>query len=409
MGTRITQFQELVAPRFENTFMKALLKLTVFCGLSSSLFGQGTTTPDAAIRAALQNHPLAQVAAFDVQAKKHGEKSALNIPNPEINAESPTGDFYTIGILQAFEFPTVYARQKQAAKTETSLAKTGQLMQENDLRYQVRSLYLEAQLAAFQAQQWAQRDSFYQAMSTSANRQFAGGEIDFLQKTLLENEAGKVRLERLSMDTKAATARQQLATFCGLTNLAPLVPLQADTAGLNALPGFAENPSLRFQEQSAQRAAQQIDLAKSRALPNFSLGYMNQGARNSLIDYRFRASIGIPLWAGQYQGSINAAKAESQAAQARAQAESQSLALQQERSRADALMARAQVQFYEKEALPRSQALISAALRMQEAGQIDYIALLRVLDEAYAIQRAYGDQLHALNTARIQMQYLAGQ
>ncbi len=406
MGTSI---EKLVVPRFENTFMKALLKLTVFLGLSNSLFGQGITAPDEVISAALQNHPLAKAAAFNVQAKKHGEKSAVNIPNPEINTESPTGDFYTIGITQTFEFPTVYARQKQAAKTETSLEKTGQLVQANDLRYQVRALYLEAQLAVFQAQQWVQRDSFYQAMATSANRQFSAGEIDFLQKTLLENEAGKVRLERLGMDLKVAAARQQLVTFTGLNDLGNLAPLLADTAGLNAAQSLADNPSLRFQQQSVQRAAQQIDLAKSRALPNFSLGYLNQAAQNSPIDYRFRASIGVPLWAGQYQGEIKAAQAERSAAQARSEAESQSLAMQQQRSRVEALMALAQVQFYENEALPRSRALISAAMRMQEAGQIDYIATLRILDEAYAIQREYGDQLHAFNAARIQMQYLAGQ
>jgi len=387
-------------------------KISMMVGLTFwafSAYAQETTTPEAAIHAALQNHPLAHAAAFDAQAKKYAEKSALNIPNPEINTESPTGGFYTIGVSQAFEFPTVYARQKQVAKAETSLAKTGQLVQENDLRFNVRTFYLEAQLAVFHVQQWAQRDSFYQAIATTANRQFSAGEIDFLQKTMLENEAGKVRLERLGMDIKAATARQQLTTFTGLSDLGILPPLRADTAGLNAIQGFAENPSLRFEQQSVQVAAEQISLAKSRALPNLSLGYMNQAARNSPIDYRFRASIGIPLWAGQYQGGINAAKAENQAAQARSEGESQALALQQQRSRADALMALAQVQYFEREALPRSQALITAAQRMREAGQIDYLALLRILDEAYATQREYATQLQAFNTARIQMLYLAGQ
>lgn len=389
--------------------MKALLKLTVFWGLSSSLFAQETTTPEAAIRAALQNHPLAQAAAFDAEAKKHAEKSALNIPNPEVSAESPTGDFYTLGVSQAFEFPTVYARQKKVAKAETSLAEAGQSVQENDLRYGVRTLYLEAQLDVFQAQQWAQRDSFYQAIATTAARQFSAGEIDFLQKTLMENEAGKVQLERRSMDMKAATAQLQLATFTGIDDLGNLMPLQADTTALNVIQGFEQNPSLRFEQQSVRLAGEQINLAKSRALPNLSLGYMNQAARNSPIDYRFRASIGIPLWAGQYQGGINAAKAESQAAQARLEAQNQTLLLQQQRSQADVRIALAQLQYHETEALPRSQALINAALRMREAGQIDYVALLRILDEAYTIQREYATRLYTFNTARIQLQYLVGQ
>lgn len=389
--------------------MKAFLKLTVFLGLSSRLFAQGLTTPEAAIQAALQNHPLAQAAAFDAQAKKHAEKSALNIPNPELNAESPTGDFYTLGVSQAFEFPTVYARQKQVAKAATQLSKTGQLVQENDLRYNVRILYLDAQLADFQSKQWAQRDSFYQAIAKAAGRQFSAGEIDFLQKTLLENEAGKARLEHLSMDMRAATARQQLATFTGLTDIGALLPLQVDTAALLSTTGIAGNPNLQYAQQSLQVAEQQIDLAKSRALPNFSLGYMNQAARDSPIDYRFRASMGIPLWAGQYRAGINTAKAESQAAAARSSAQNQAIALELQRSRTAALTALAQVQYYAREALPRSQSLITTALRMREAGQADYISFLRTLDEAFAIQREYGTQMHALNAARIQLQYLGGQ
>ena len=48
-------------------------------------FSQKILTPDDAIRAALQNHPSVKAAAFDVQAKKYGEKTALNMPNPEVN------------------------------------------------------------------------------------------------------------------------------------------------------------------------------------------------------------------------------------------------------------------------------------------------------------------------------------
>ncbi|MCP6357382.1 hypothetical protein NL446_26385, partial [Klebsiella pneumoniae] len=91
----------------------------------------------------------------------------------------------------------VYTRQKRVAKAETALAQAGQQLSQNDLRYTVRALYLEAQAAAYQARQWAERDSVYQQIAATAARQFAGGEIDFLQKTLAENEAGTVHQERL--------------------------------------------------------------------------------------------------------------------------------------------------------------------------------------------------------------------
>ena len=387
--------------------MKMLLKILLVNLLALSASAQ--TTPDDAVRAALDNHPLTKAAAFEVQAKKHAEKTALNLPNPEVNAESPTGEFYAVGVLQSFEFPTVYARQKQVAKAETALAQAGQRVSENDLRYTVRTLYLEAQTAAYQSRQWAQRDSLYQTIVATATRQFAAGEIDFLQKTLTENEAGNVHQERLAAEQKAAMLLLQLATFAGMSDVGALLPLRADTSGWTGTAGVGGNPSVLYGQQTVQVAGEQIRLAKSRALPNFSLGYLNQGVRSTPVDYRFRASVGVPLWVGQYRAGARVAEAESQVAVARAEAQSQALALELQRVRAEAENILRQLRYYEQEALPRGRALITASLRMREAGQTDYVAFLRMLDEAYAIQREYSTQLQAFETARIQMQYLTGQ
>ncbi|MEQ1747571.1 MAG: TolC family protein [Saprospiraceae bacterium] len=366
------------------------------------------TTPDDAIRAALQNHPSVRAAAFEVQAKKHNEKAALNLPNPEVNAESPTGEFYAVGVQQAFEFPTVYARQKQVAKAETALAQASRMVSENDLRYTIRSLYLDAQVAEYQARQWADRDSLYRQISAAAIRQFAAGEVDFLQKTRAENEAGQAHQERLAAERLAESLRQQLVTYTGLMNLGNLLPLHPDTVGLAQQPLAQINPNVAYSQQAVQVAETQVRLAKSKALPNFSLGYLNQGARNTPTDYRFRASIGIPLWAGQYRAGANAAKAETQAAMARAEAQTQAVALEWQRAQSELATALAAVQYYEQEALPRSRALIAAAVRMREAGQADYATFLRTLDEAFAIQREYAEQVLDLNSTQLRLRHLSG-
>jgi len=386
--------------------MKSLIKICLLGLICQSSFAQ--ITPEDAVSAALQNHPGTKASAYAVKAKKYGEKAAINLPNPEVNAESPTGEFYAVGVLQSFEFPTVYAWQKKVAKSETALAQAGQRVNENDLRYTVRTLYLEAQVAEYQSRQWSMRDSLYEAIGITAARQFAAGEIDFLQKTLAENGAGTVHQERLAAEQKVSVLRQQLASFTGLSNLGILLPLALDTTGLAALPGISENPSVAYDQQAAQLAERQVNLAKSRALPNFSLGYLNQGPRSTPIDYRFRASVGVPLWAGQYRAGANAAKAESQAAAARVEVQSQVVAFEQARAKSDAATALANVRYYEREALPRSRSLIVAATRMRDAGQVDYVTFLRTLDESFAIQQEYVDQLQALNVAQLRLRYLAG-
>lgn len=380
----------------------------LFFFFAKTALGQNITTPEVAIAAALQNHPSSKAAAYAVKAKKYGEKAAINLPNPEINAESPTGEFYVVGVLQSFEFPTVYAQQKEVAKSETALAQAGQRATENDLRYTVRMLYLEAQVAEYQNHQWMIRDSLYEVIRIAAARQFTAGDIDFLQKTLAENGAGKVHQERLAAEQKLKVLHQQLASFTGLSNLGSLLPLSVDTAGFTAWSGISGNLSIVYDQYAAQLAQRQIDLAKSRALPNFSLGYLNQGPRNTPVDYRFRASIGVPLWAGQYRAGIHAAKAESQAAAARVEEQRQSVAFEHARAQSDATTALANLQYYEREALPRSRALIIAATRMREAGQLDYVTFLRLLDESYTIQQEYVDALQALNVAQLRLRFLSG-
>jgi len=388
----------------QSKFVTMMLLLLV-----DKALGQNMLTPEAAVRAALQNHPAARAAAYEVQAKKYGEKAALNLPNPEVNAESPTGEFYAVGVLQSFEFPTVYARQKQVAKAETALAQAGQRVSENDLRYTVRALYLETQVADFQSRQWAERDSLYQLIAAAALRQFGAGEIDFLQKTMVESQAGNIRSEQLTAEVKAMQLRRQLAQWTGDTlGLVPL-PLSPDDAGFVLKNNAAASPAVAYEQQAAQVAERAVSLAKSRALPNFSLGYLNQGPRSTPLDYRFRASIGVPLWAGQYRAGRQVAEAESQAANSRAEAQQWSVRSALDRLRAEAVTALARVQYYQREALPRSRTLITAAMRLREAGQIDYVTFLRTLDEAYSSQREYIEQVNALNSARLQMRYLVGE
>jgi len=355
------------------------------------------------------SNPGIQAAAFEVKAKMSAQKAAFNLPNPEINAESPTGEFYAVGVLQSFDFPTVYGRQKQVAKAETGLAQAGQRIQENELRYQVRSLYLEAQVAEYQSRQWADRDSLYAIIASTAVRQFSAGEIDFLQKTWAENEAGKVHQERIAADQNRIVLYQNLSTLTGLADLGTLLPFAADTESLDSDFELSGSPSIVYAAQTAKVAERQVDLAKSRALPNFAVGYLNQGPRNTPMDYRFRASMGIPLWAGQYSASAKAAKAETQAAVARTQAQSQAVLLESQRARTAYSNALAMVQYQEREALPRAQSMIAAAVRMQASGQVDYVTFLRTLDAAFSIRRDYVEQLKALNSARISIRYLLGQ
>jgi outer membrane protein TolC len=365
-------------------------------------------TPDQAVQAALKQNPTLQAATLEVQGKKHLEKASFNLPNPEINAESPTGEFYALGVLQSFEFPTVYKRQKQLAIAETSLALATQKVSENEIRFAVRNLYLDAQTAQAQLKNFTNQDSLYQLVLSTARRQFEAGEIDQLQKTLVENEVAQIRQNQLSAERQYRSALALLSMFTGIPGTNTILPLQPDTSNLLMKVDYSSNPLIAFEKQAVVIADKQLALQKSKALPNFTVGYLNQGAIGTPLDYRFRAAIGIPIWRGQFRSTEQAALVYKEAAQKRVTAQVQLANMEQERLDADLVNNLNQLRYYQQEALPRSAYLITTARRMRDEGQIDYIVFLRTLEEAYIIQRDYTDQVRALNAAIMRANFLAG-
>ena len=388
--------------------MQRGVKILILMVLPAVLVAQGITTSDDAVQAALANHPLVKAAAYTVQAKKYSEKTALNLPNPDLITESPTGEFYAIGVSQSFEFPTVYKHQKQVAKAETALAEANQRISENDLRYTVRQLYLDAQLATFEQILSAQNDSIFQLLANTAKRQFDAGDIDFLEKTRVEQAAGKAHQANISAAQHTAALKNQLATWTALTNLSNFTPLQPDTLVLNAAPIEKENPQVTYAAQAATVAERQTALAKSKGLPTFTVGYLNQGPRNTPVPYRLRAGIGMPLWYGQYNNAQKSAENEVNAAQNRLEVAVRTVALERVQLESEMAIALAQIRYYEKEALPGNTVVATTALRMREAGQMDYSAYLRVLDDVYQVKKAYAEQVYAFNTGLIKLRYLAG-
>jgi outer membrane protein, heavy metal efflux system len=397
------QVQTFKFSKTEQTGMKKIAIIGIFGLLTLQVFAQ--TTREQAVAAALQNHPTARAAALDVEAKRRAEKSAHALANPEINAESPTGEFYTIGVLQSFDFPTVYKNRRNVARAETSLAAAGQKLSENELRFAVRTRFLELQGAIAQVDLVRRRDSIFQKIGEAANRQFAAGEIDFLQKTLVENETGAARQNLLAAQKTAENLREQLQIWTGSSDLEKIEPLRANIA---AAADFSKNPSLDFEKQSAAVAARQADLAKSQNLPSFSLGYLNQGARQTPTELRFRAAVGVPLWFGQNRAARESSQTAALAAENRAAAAAKNLEIEVAAAQNDAASASTQIEYFEQEALPRSRSLIETATRLRTAGQIDYPTFLRTLDTSFSIENEYIAQLRLLNTAQIQLLFLAG-
>lgn len=393
--------------------MKRVFFVLFVC--SASWLGAQRMLPESeAIELAMKNSPAIQSAELQVQQNQAQQKSAFNLPNPDVLAESPTGEFYTIGVQQSMEFPTVYYQQTRLQKERTQLAAQEQALTQSEIRYRIRVIYLNAQYQTAVVAQLRLQDSVFNAIHISAQRRFTAGEIDVLEKTSADLQYGQIH----SLYTQAQADLQfllaQLQLYTGLQEALAVAPLQKAAAQELGAPYLIDTASLRsnvrleYYSRVEALNRRTLILERHRLLPGITFGYLNQGPLNTPLYYRFRAGITVPLWFWQYAGNIRAAKLGVQIAH------QQYLARQQELS-ADLLEARnnlfkslSVLQYYESTALLQATTIIDASQRYFQSGQTEYTTHLRTMSDAYAIQRAHLDAIRDYNMAAIRLNYLNG-
>ena len=93
---------------------KKILFFAAFSLVATGLKAQIILTENEAVIRALKNSSNASASLLNIQQQQQLLKSAINIPNPELTWQSPSGTFYTGGVTQSLDFPTVYAKQYQS-------------------------------------------------------------------------------------------------------------------------------------------------------------------------------------------------------------------------------------------------------------------------------------------------------
>ena len=374
---------------------------------------QQLLTESEAISRALANSKNIQAASLQVKQQQQLIKSAINLPNPEFFWESPTGNFYTGSITQSFEFPTVYHHQFRLQKQQVGVAQKEKQLTETELKYRVKVLYLEAQFTDSLVRQLYIQDTLYEKIKLSAIRQFNAGQIDYLQQTFAETQYGEIHNQYQQSVTRAKAIKAQLQWITGVKDTIAVEPLfiTAVPPQLTLIPdstALLSNLTVQLLQQQQAVAKQNITLQKSKALPGLAFGYFNQGERDTKWNNRFRFGITIPLWFGQYNGNIHAAKTEQQLIQSKQEGLQQELSAQVINANSEMQANWQSLQYYQQTGLRKAQEVIIASQRFFASGEIDYISLMRNSNDAYSIYLKYLEAVRSYNLSVINYQYLMG-
>ena len=347
-----------------------------------------------------------------IKQQKQLLKASINLPNPEVFIESPTGNFYTTSITQTIEFPTVYKNQKQVQKQRIGLAEKEKELSIAEISYQVKQLYLSLQYADTLQKQLYMQDTVYERISKSASRQFDAGQIDYLQKLFTETQYGEIHNQYLQAQISLKNLQNQLRFITGFKGDFSISPffIANDNImiGINENFAFTTNPSLQLYKQTELIGQKNIELQKSKSMPGLAFGYFNQGERSTLFANRFRFGFTVPLWFGQYQSNISAAKTELVLIQQKTSGLQQQLSLQLIQAQNEWLTNQQSVYYYQNTGIKKANEIIATAKRLLESGEIDYVNYLRNINDAYAIKLKYLEAVKNYNQSLLSIKYLTG-
>ena len=363
------------------------------------------------IKMALQNSRNLSASNLNIKQQKQLLGASFNLPNPEVFVESPTGNFYTGSITQSIEFPSVYNKQYQLQKQKIVFSEREKAIGENEIKFQVKQLYLSLQYAMALQEQIHLQDTVYERISNAAARQFDAGQIDYLQKLFAENSYADVHNQYLQAQLTGLNVEKQLQFIAGYPNKIIVNLITSPDINYVALVdsnSLSTNPSLALINQSIVIAQENIYLQKAKALPGLAFGYFNQGERNTPVQNRFRFGITLPLWFNQYKSNINAAKTEYEISKQKAGGLQQQFSLQYLQAQNEQSVYLQSLQYYETRGIKKAAEIITTAKRFFENGESDYINYLRNINDAYTIQLKYLEVLKNYNKSVLSTNYLKG-
>ncbi len=359
----------------------------------------------------LSHSPALQAAALEVGRQQDFVASAVNLPNPQVLLQNTNGLFFSLGVQQNLDFPTVYAAQKKLQKDNVALAEKSQAVEIQDQKYILHVYYTELQYRFRLWESHQSQDSLFSLLADQAQRQFQAGEVDFLQSSYAKAEAAQRNAALIHAKGEYLGILHKIQMLTGIKDdfRPTLVAAQGNrplTEASNLSVG--SNPALGYLRQSTEVSSQAWRLERNRALPSLTVGYINNGVRETSLGNRIYGGVGIPIWFWQYRGRIAAAKKaigvsehlmEGKELQLNADLEQ---ALAQNQALAEGLRA------YEAKVLPNAEELKSAANRMFLAGLRTYAEYLRTLNDVSNMELTYWETWKNYQLNSIYIQYLCG-
>lgn len=395
-----------------------VLMITLLTWVGFAAFAQqnnSSLSRPKALQLAQEKNPQVKLANLKKEKQQALKASSLTIASPEIIFEAPTSTELRPGILQSFDFPTTYIRKYQSQSQQILMAETEKQITLNQLRYQVNTTYNEMQYLREVFASYQQQDSLLEDVVEVTNVRLEVGQISNLEKLNAESQYREVKYQLDQVKSKLRTARVHMSLLTGnpsdtsLTAADEFVKLAVPNGVANTDDAFNSNPLTAYYEQNKQLQHLQLKQNQSYWFPSLIVGYLNQGASNSPMQYRMRYGFTFPLWFWSNTSQVKAARKNVSIADQQSVLNQYDLKGNYAQALSELKQFTEALNYFEQTALPQAQEISITAKEGYRLGSIGYYNYLLNLQQVIKIRLGYLEALKNYNQAIFTIQYLRGE
>nr|WP_319509589.1 TolC family protein [uncultured Draconibacterium sp.] len=304
--------------------MKQLIFIIISI-LAISQFAKAQNSIDALLTEIENNNTTLSALRKTIDAEKIGNKTGIQLQNPEVEFHYLWGDPSAIGnrtdisVQQSFDFPSAYAYRNQIADMKNEQAELEYKKQKMDIFLQVRMICAELTYQNALREEYQKRQENASQIAKSVETKLNAGEANILDQnkakvTLLNTEA-----ELRHIEIQRQTLLQQLATLNGGNAVDfeettfQTVPIDSDFEQW-AAQAAANNPVLAWLEQEIAISDKNTQLQKAQSLPKLNAGYMSE----KVVGEHFQGvSVGVSIPLFENKNTVKYAQLKNEAAQHR--------------------------------------------------------------------------------------------
>ncbi|MFD0932887.1 CusA/CzcA family heavy metal efflux RND transporter [Psychroflexus salinarum] len=389
------------------------LLIILFLGTSFSGFAQDNEFETLKAKMLETNNKL-KSARLQTKSLEAAEGQAFSFDKAQIyqNYDEAEADpianqpLYQWGIVQQFDFPTVYSKKLKLNKVKTEISDNQynivELRQIKNLQIHYQS-YLEAKVKL------AIYDSIYEIyseFSRMAERKFEEGESNYLEKITAESKASQIELDITQLEQDINASRKAIQALIQTEDSLILRGNRLEKLQPKSVFNSEKNLSISALNLDQKLAEQASILAKHQMLPGISASYFIR--TNSAIDKNFNGyqiGLNVPLLFFGDRSKIKSAELNARAKQADLEDAKITFKNAQEQLINQLSVLQKALTTYESNQLKVADELLKTAKLSYKAGEIDFFRYVQSIEQAQRIKLNYLSKLGEYNQTIIALNY----